>query len=46
MVLPRWNRLCYGNLHAMKRNIQLCLDVITPQIWDCGFLDDLGRAES
>ena len=40
------NRQCFGNLHFMKRLAQEDLDVITREIRDRGFLEDLGKDES
>lgn len=44
--LKRWNMLCYGNLNYMKKNVQEHINVITHQIQDHGFSEDLGKAES
>ncbi|XP_057871389.2 uncharacterized protein LOC131077832 [Cryptomeria japonica] len=44
--LKRWNKQCFGNLHAQKLAAQSKLDSITRQIRDHGLSSDLLNAES
>ncbi|XP_059067662.1 uncharacterized protein LOC131858440 [Cryptomeria japonica] len=46
LELKQWNKSCFGNLYAMKRRDQDHLAVVTHQIRDLGFFEDLGREES